>query len=291
MKYFSVFFLSIISINFFGQSNQNTDVYLSDISIESDMVIISNILNISNNKGYDSQPSFLDKNTMVFSSTNGDQIDILKYNIKKKEKTWVSSTVDNEHSPIVSPIKNAVSSVRILKNGKQHLYSYSLKDGSSTVLIDNLQIGYHAWYDKETVVLSIEDGTTLSLNVANIKSNTNKTVAKNVGRSLANIPKSKLISYISKETEQWEIRSYDPITDTSKKIINTLEGSEDLCWTPNGVILMAKDNELHKFDPKKDSTWTMLGALSDPRLKHITRLSVNNDTSKLALVVENEDEE
>lgn len=286
MKYILSVFFGILFLNSFSQ--QNTDVYIFDIEISDEHIFISDILNISNNDGYDNQPSFIDKNTIVFSSTNEGQTDIAIFDIKKQNKTWLSSTETNEYSPLESPFKNSVSAIRMFKNGDQHLYNYDIKEGTPSVILDNLQVGYHAWYNKETVILSIVEGNTLSLNVANITDKSNKTVVKKIGRSLAKIPKTDLISYVSKENKIWEIRSYDPLTNESKFIINTLEGSEDLCWTPNGVIIMAKGNELHKFNPKKDEKWELLGALTDERLTHITRLSVNADASKLALVVEKE---
>lgn len=286
MKYFLALCFGLLITNSFAQ--QNTDVYIFDIQISDEHIFISDILNISNNDGYDNQPSFINKNTIVFSSTNNGQTDIAEYDIKKHKKTWITSTESSEYSPLKSPLKNTVSAIKMFKNGDQHLYRYNLKDGSETVLIDNLHIGYHVWFDKETVILSIVEGNILSLNVVNIDNKSNKTMVKNIGRSLCKIPKTDLISYVSKDSKSWEIRSYDPITNTSSFIINTLKGSEDLCWTPNGVIIMAKGNELYKFNPKKDEGWELLGALSDERLTNITRLSVNADASKLALVVEKE---
>jgi hypothetical protein len=286
MKYILAFCFGILFLSSFSQ--HNTDVYIFDIQISDEHIIISDILNVSNNDGYDNQPSFLDKNTILYSSSNKNQTDIAMFDIKKQTKTWLISTESNEYSPLKSPIKNSISSIRMFKNGDQHLYSYDIKNRTPSVLIDNLQIGYHVWYSDETVILSIIEGNTLALNVANITDKSNKTTVKNIGRSLAKIPKTNLISYVSKASNIWEIRSYDPLTNESKFIINTLQGSEDFCWTPNGVIIMAKGNELHKFNPKKDDAWKLLGALSDKRLTDITRLSVNSDASKLALVVENE---
>ena len=285
MKYTLFFYFGILFLNSFSQ--QNTDIYIFDIRVADNHVSISDILSTSNNEGYNNQPSFLDKNTIIYSSTNNNQTDIAIFDIKKQKKTWLTSTQSDEYSPLICPIKNSISSIRMFKNGDQHLYSYDIKDGTPTLLIDGLKIGYHVWFNKETVILSIVEGDILSLNVANIIKDDNKTTVKNIGRSLAKIPKTKLISYVSKENDLWEIRSYNPLTNESKFIINTLDGSEDLCWAPNGVIIMAKGNEIHKFNPKKDKTWELLGVLTDKRLTHITRLSVNADASKLALVVEN----
>ena len=286
MKYFFLFFFGIFLSNSYAQNN--TDVYIFDIEIHEDGVFISNILNISPNDGYDNQPSFIDKNTLVYSSTNNGKTDIAEYNIKKDKKTWINSSEYNEYSPILAPFKNTISAVRVLKSGDEHLYQFNIKNGDEAVLIDNLKIGYHAWINEETVLLAILENNSLSLNIANITTKTNKTVVKNIGRSLSKIPNSNLFSYISKESKTWEIRSYNPATNTSKLIIKTLEGSEDLCWTSHGYIIMAKGNELHVFNPKKDEDWKLLGVLSDERMTNITRLNINSDASKLAIVVESE---
>ena len=286
MKYLFLLFFGISLSNSCAQNN--TDVYIFDIKIDEESIFISNILNISPNVGYDNQPSFVDKNTLLYSSTNNGLTDIAEYNIKKNKKVWINPSENNDYSPIVAPVKNTISAVRILKNGDQQLFLINMKNGEETVLIDHLKIGYHAWINEDVVLLAIIENNSLSLNVANIKNKTNKTVVKNIGRSLNKIPNSNSFSYISKENKTWEIRSYNPATNTSKLIINTLKGSEDLCWTPNGVIIMAKGNELHKFNPKKDKDWELLGVLSDERMTNITRLNVNSDATKLALVVENE---
>lgn len=286
MKYLFLLFFGISLSNSYAQNN--ADVYIFDIKIDEESIFISNILNISPNVGYDNQPSFVDKNTLLYSSTNNGQTDIAEYNIKKNKKVWINSSENNDYSPLVAPVKNTISAVRILKSGDRQLFLINIKDGEETVLIDNLQVGYHAWINEEIVLLAILENNSLSLNIANIKNKTNKTVVKKIGRSLSKIPNSNSFSYISKESETWEIRSYNPATNTSKLIINTLKGSEDLCWTPNGDIIMAKGNELHKFNPKKDKNWVLLGALSDERMTNITRLNVNSDASKLAIVVESE---
>lgn len=273
---------------FFCFSQQKTEVYLFDLQIDKDFVILSNSLNISNNVGYDSQPSFIDKKTIVFSSTNNGQTDIAKYDIEAETKSWVCETKSNEFSPLKIPNKDAVSAIRQGLDKSQKLVSYNLEDATETILVDSLLIGYHTWFDQNTVILAILEGESLSLNIANIENNTSKTVIKNIGRSIHKIPKSKLISYINKEGEQWEIRSYDPVTNKSAFIINTIDGSEDICWSPNGIIITGKGLDIFKFNPKTDKEWVKIGTLSDKKLSNITRLSINKNSTKVVLVVDQE---
>ncbi len=278
--------LLLCFIPFFSFAQQKTEVYLFDLQIDKDFVILSNSLNISNNVGYDSQPSFIDKNTIVFSSTNNNQTDIAKYDIESKTKTWVCETESSEFSPLKIPNKNAVSAIKQGLDSSQKLVSYDLENATEKILVDSLLIGYHVWFDENTVALAILENESLSLNIANLESNTNKTVVKNIGRSLHKIPKSKLISYINKESELWEIRSFDLITNTSKFIINTISGSEDICWTPKGIIITGKGLDLFKFNPKTDTDWVKIGSLPDEKISNITRLSINKNATKLVLVVD-----
>lgn len=273
---------------FFCFSQQKTEVYLYDLKIDKEYVILLNSLNISNNVGYDNQPSFIDKNTIAFSSTNNEQTDIAIYDIKAKSKSWVSVTESSEFSPVKIPNKNAVSVIRQGLDNSQNLVSYSLEDATETVLIDSLLIGYYTWVDENIVALAILEDNSLSLNFANLENNTNKTVLKNIGRSLHKIPKSKLISYINKESSPWEIRSYDYTTNTSEFIVNTVSDSEDICWTPNGTIITGNGLDLLKFNPKTDSEWVNIGTLSDKKLSNITRLNMNKNSSRLVLVVDQE---
>ena len=63
------------------------------------------------------------------------------------------------------------------------------------------------------------------------------------------------MSYISKKTDLWSINSFDPVSKETSTIINTVEGSEDLTWTNNGVILMSDGNSSFSFHPGYDKDW------------------------------------
>lgn len=283
MKYV-IFLLTFLSLTGFAQ--KNNEVFLFDVSIEEDFVMISNSINISDNPGYDSQPNFIDNNNLVFSSTNKDKTDIAIYNIKKKTKSWVQETKSSEFSPTKIKDEDAISLIRQGLDNTQKLYKYSLKDSTKTPLVTDLIVGYHTWIDKETVALAILENNGLSLNIYNTVTKENKTVATNIGRSLHKIPKSNLISYIDKSESQWKINSYDPATKASKFILNVLDNSEDVFWSSKGILVTGVDNKFYKFDPKIDEDWVKIGTLANKSLTNITRISINNDTSKIAIVVD-----
>lgn len=283
MKHTIVLLVVLATIPAFSQTN--TEVYLFDIVKKGETIILNNQRNISNNEGYDNQPSIFNDTIVLFSSTRNKQTDIAVYNSKKAKVDWITETKNgSEYSPTKIPNKDQVSSIRLDQDGKQLLYRYDYKTGESEVLLKGLKIGYHTWFNEDILVSSVLEDNAMSLVVSNIKKGTNHTFQKKVGRSLHKIPNSNLISYISKENKGWEIKSIDPITGTTKKIINSIPGSEDMCWLPDGTILMTKGNRIFKFNPKTDSGWNTFYTFMDKEIGAISRIATNTAGSMLALV-------
>ncbi|WP_223148861.1 nuclear transport factor 2 family protein [Aquimarina sp. RZ0] len=280
----SVTFLILLN-SFISLSQSDTEIYLFDISTKEGVSELTNQKNISNNKGYDSQPSFYKDSIILFSSTRNKQTDIARYSIKDTQVTWISQTPGgSEYSPLKIPDQKSISAIRLDTSGKQLVYKYEYKTGKSSVLIKDLVVGYQTWFNKDILVSSVLENEGLSLVVSNIKEHTNKTFQNTIGRSLHKIPNSHLISYISKENEQWEIKSLNPVTGEIQKIINTIPESEDMCWLIDGTILMGKGNNIFKFNPKTDKKWSLFYSFLDKEIANISRMATNQTGTLLALV-------
>lgn len=292
MKILTLLTLLSISLSLFGQPD--TEVYLVDINKTGAQIQLSNPRNISNNVGYDNQPYFYDDNSVLFAATRADQTDILKFNILEgSTSSWLTDTPSgSEYSPVRIPESNAISAIRLDFDGLQRLYEYDLEDGSSKVLLKGAKIGYHVWYTSEMLVATILVENRMDLIVSYpVGSGKYTIVQKNVGRSLQNIPNTELVSFISKENpENWALKSLNPITGATEKIID-LENLEDICWLPDGTLLAGKDNALYKYHTKKDEGWVLLQSFTDKNINNITRLAVNESTTRLAFVAENSPED
>ncbi len=275
-----VFLVGIFTIQ--GQSN--TEIFLYNLEITSSEILLKNSKNISNNEGYDNQPSFIDNRFFLFSSTRNNQTDIAQYDLRYDTKSWINFSDGGEYTPLKIPNKNEISAVRLDKDGTQKLYTYSLDDGGSTEIIKNLMVAYYTWYDDNTIVSAVIEDDNLNLYVTNTNQNTSKKIANNVGRSFHNIPNSKLISFISKPNgKPWQIKSLNPITGATRVLANTMLGVEDICWLDAQTILSGKDNVLYKLTLKQDNNWKQVADVSADGITKITRITVNKDGNKLLM--------
>ena len=277
--------LLYIPATFIAQSN--TEVFVFDLLKEGNGYQLIHKKNISNNPGYDSQPFFYENDKIIFASTRNGQTDILLYNLKDNTKRFISnSPKGGEYSPQKIPNSKNISAVRLDNSGLQRFYSYNIKTGKDKELIKDFKIAYPAWYNKDTLIAVTIVNDALELFIFNLKNKINSAVAKNVGRSVHKIPNSNLVSFISKETtDNWLVKSLNPKTKEIKTI-TPVGKSEDITWLPNGTLLIANGKEILKFNPKKDSLPKLFFSFIDENSMNISRIAVNSDGTKIALVAE-----
>ena len=267
-------------------SQSNTEIYVFDLNISKNTISITNPINISNNKGYDSQPFFEGDNQLIFSSNRNGQTDIATYDINTKTKRFYSNTaIGSEYSPQPVPGLKHKTAVRLDTTGLQRLYIYRSKP--IRTIIKNFKVAYYTWFDENTIVSAVIENDSLNLFTTFLKDHKSRKYAKNVGRSFHKIPNTKLVSFISKENpNQWQIKSLNPLTGETKFITNTIENSEDLCWLNDGSILMTQKNQIFISNPSKGKDWTILKSFKDNRFQNLTRIATNLANNRLALVSE-----
>jgi len=206
----------------------DTEVQLFDIVKNENGYVLKNRKNISNNSGYDNQPYFYNEGDILFASARNGHTDIALYNISTNTISYQSNTIQGgEYSPQRIPESQDISAVRLDDDGLQRLYKYNFKTKKYTELIKDLKIAYPTWYDKNTVVAVTIVDDLLELLMIDLKENKTVSMAKNVGRSVHRIPHSNLVSFISKEQDNWTLNSLDLISKEIK-IIASVGQSEDV---------------------------------------------------------------
>lgn len=268
-----------------------TEIYLFDLSEKDSLITLSNPVNISNNEGYDNQPSFTeDGQAVLFTSFRFGQSDISKYFIPEKYRVWITDTKESEFSPMFVPGKKKYfSCVRLNEDDTQLLYKYAYKKKAPEVLIPNLKVGYYLWLTEKSLMSFVIDDIE-SLQVTDFKYDIRYPIQSNIGRSFQKIPStaglgSNLVSFISLDHEVPEIYSINPKNSETKYITDALEGSQDITWTASGNMLMGKGNNIFKFRPGVDKDWQIINIESELPVEGISRLVISPDGKKLAVVV------
>lgn len=272
-------------------AQEPTEIYLFDLKEQENTITIEHPVNISNNDGYDNQPSFTeDGSGILFTSFRDGQSDISKYFIDENYRVWLTNTEESEFSPMPFPGKKKYfSCVRLNKDGTQYIYKYNFKKKPPELLIPDLKVGYYLWFNEKTIISFVIDDVE-TLQVTNFKYDIRYPIQSNIGRSLNKIPESAglgkgLVSYISMGHEVPEIYSIDPLNSNTKYITDALPGSQDITWTAKGTLLMGKGDKIYKFHPGKDKDWQPVIIESEFSFEGISRLVISPDGSRLAVVV------
>ncbi len=272
-------------------AQESTEIYLFDLKEQENTITISNPVNISNNDGYDNQPSFTEDGlAILFASFRDGQSDISKYFIDENFRVWLTNTEESEFSPMPVPGKKKYfSCVRHNEDDTQFLYKYAYKKKLPELLIPDLKVGYYLWFNDKTLISFVIDDVE-TLEVTNFKYDIRYPIQSNIGRSLHKIPRSAglgegLVSFISLSHEVPEIYSINPLNSEIIYLTDALSNSQDITWTAKGSMLMGKDTKIYKFHPGSDESWQPILIESEFPFEGISRLVISPDGSKLAVVV------
>lgn len=281
--------LLISACTLFAQPN--TNVYLFDIVQHYPGVSFENMRIVSNQNGYDNQPSFYDNETIIFVSTRNEQTDIAKYDIASGTASWLTNTpLGSEYSPLRIPNSEDISAIRLDKNGLQRLYRYGNESWQPTLLIDKLKVGYHVWDTEDQLITSVlvKDGMNLMLNY--LPENKNNTIDQGVGRSLHKIPSSKSISFISSANGSGMIASYNTQTGKIKDLFNMPSNAQDMCWLNKTEILIPNGKQIMLATLGEENALNVLHEFKEKEIYNISRMAVSPDGRHLVLVTDDNPE-
>ncbi len=268
-----------------AQTAPATEIFLAPLTLSGDRVSVGRPVNVTNNPGYDNQPQFLpDSSGFLFSSNrDGRQTDIYRYDINEKRIVQVTRTGDNEYSPTMTPDGMTFTTIR---GAEQKLWRFMMDgtDGGLAAAHMGL-IGYHVWISPSRIATFIlgaqrEPNT---LQVLDLRTGAADTVERSIGRSLLMRPGRGTVSFVHKPQGQpWVIKELDPATRQMTTLVETLEGSEDLAWTPDGRIMMGQQGKLFVWQP--GGQWREVADLSRRGVANISRLTVSPDGRWIAIV-------
>lgn len=277
-----------------------TEVYLAPLTTGATPGFgIGPWINISNNAGYDNQPSFLpDSSGLLFSSNrDGKQTDIYRYDSASKKLSQVTSTPESEYSPTVTPDRRTFSVIRVEADNTQRLWRFDLDGSNPRLVLENVKpVGYHAWIDDTHLALFVlgSGNAPATLQLADTTTGLATVAVTGIGRSILIRPGKGTVSYLATGETPRVFKELDPKTGATTTLIAPVEGSQDCAWLPDGRLLMARGTAISAWAPGS-TTWSQFfnPAIVDwvleavpPPVANITRIAVSPDGKWLAFVAE-----
>ena len=154
-------------------------------------------------------------------------------------------------------------------------------------MIDNLKVGYHVWASKNQLLLFVLGDSSNTLHLYDISKKTDKGLATNIGRSLHKIPGENAMSFIQIISEfEKQIKKINLATGEISLITNTMPGQEYITWLQSDILLAGRGTGLFIYNTKLPEGWQPVFLEGETSaLKGITRIAVNENKTKLAVVI------
>lgn len=285
----NIFAFSLVLLPHLLFSQSNTEVYLFDLNTSETGLELTNMINVSNNPGYDNQPSFIYEDILLFAGNNDGQTDIAQYNIETKIRSWLNTQTDGgEYSPQKLPSGDDVAAVRLDLDGLQRLYTYNSSNENPVMVIDGLAVAYFLFYNDNILISAVLGDGTLDLVISNLNEKTNDTLLVDVGRSIHKVPFKKSISYTAiNEEKNHDLYLLDIDGNLESYFVCQLPiGVQDYIWLNETQILIGSKNKLYVYNTLDIQEWKEVASLEDYQIANITRLAVNPKGTKLAVVGE-----
>ena len=275
--------LFLLFSSFLSAQLPNTDLYLFDLSqdaLNNYHVHSPKYLNDFNEKGYNNQASFVNDEELFITSSkpNGSNTDIYILNIRNNTLKRVTATKESEYSATLMPNYTNFSCIRVNDNNEQHLWAYPLNraDAGKAIIKDLTNVGYHVWLSASKLALFLVNDP-VQLAIVDLPDESPRVVHDNIGRTLIKNNAGNLLYVHKYDDTYWYIKEYNPNTNKTEIVIQTLARSEDFTYTTDGTILMGNKSKLFSFKPGKDENWRELMDLNVFGINRITRMAVNKD--------------
>lgn len=287
--------ISLFNLTSYAQNSSDiiaVDVRKSGLKME---LIPETETKITDRKGYDNQPNFINDKQLAFSSAdeNGN-FDIIIYNFDTGKFTNLTKTPNqNEYSPRITDCGLYVSAVTVEEGGLQRLWLYPTNFGEPELLYDDiLPVGYYDWYDNKAAMFVL--GQPNSLVYPYSKSDI-LTISQNIGRSVVKRPKTSIISYIDKNSvieklglKSYSIKGFDLEKKESVDLGSTKGLVEDFIWLDKNHLLTSEGNSLfiRKYN---EETWHKIGEVNLSNYQKISRLAYSPKLKKIVIIMDRMD--
>lgn len=277
-------FLLVLNASVFSQQ-PNSEIFLFSIEKNADKFTFSGGKNITNNAGYDNQPSFsLDNRSILFTANrNGKDTNIYEYFLADGRTEQITTSEDNEYTAkdfngkTLNFIREGSSQVMTIFK-----YDRQTKQESPALKIKE-PVAYYAFNAKGDALVWVRYA--FFIHWVNSEKNINRFVTDYAQPSTPQwIPNTDNFTFVKRlpSDELW-IYEFNPSNRAVRPIVQNKDGKINYAWMPDGSLLIGSGAKLFKFDEKNDKTWVQIADLSSFGIKDILRLAVSSDGKNLAV--------
>ena len=261
----------------------STDIYLYRISRL--LPFGDRLINITNRRGYDNQPSW-DGQTILYTSARDGQTDIFRYSNGAHAR--LTATQESEYSAAITPDGRGISVVRVERDSTQRLWHFPADGGAPSLILESIKpVGYYAWLDSTLIALFVL-GSPNTLQIADTRSGTSRVVTSSIGRALQRVPESRRASYLRRVDTRWRLETVSPIPRSNGSFdVDTIaflpDSAEYVVWRSPTELYSGAGSRIYRMR-LPDRRWQQIAELAG--LRRISRLAISPDGRTLAVVAE-----
>ena len=264
----------------------STEIFLIDLGKDKSNPIFDKSINISNNPGYDNQPSFSSSNDRIVfvSMRDSSQTDIYEYVISKKIATALAIKPESEYSPVYISGSKDISIVRVDADKGQRLYRFNDTSYDANLVIEGIDsVGYYCYLNDSTIALAVLNNG-MDLYIYETSSSQFIIVANGIGRCLLRHPATnELIFTIKSPDGTVTLMKFDMETGIKNHFADGIPGVEDYVFSPSGELWAGHDGKLFSMVLGSEKEWKEIADFSET-IGTFYRMALSPDGRYLAVV-------
>jgi hypothetical protein len=263
----------------------NSEILLFSVDQNDGKTTFSGGKNVTNNPGYDNQPSFsLDNRSLLFTSNrNGKDTNIFEYFLADGRTEQITTSADNEYTAKDRDGKS-LNFVREGSDQTMTVFSFERQTKKESLAFKIKEpVAYYAFNSKGDALVWVRYA--FFIHWVNSDKNINRFVADYALPSTPQlIPGTDNFSFVKRlPTDEMWIYEFNPTNQTIRPIVQNKDGKVNYAWMPDGSLLIGSGTKLFRFNEKSDKSWVEIGDLSSFGVKEILRLAVSSDGKNLAV--------
>src|ERR1700756_397229 len=281
----ALFTLLLTCFKVFAQLPE-TELFLATIEIKNNLIKVKSAEKISNHKGYNNQPCFINNDDKILFTSDiesNSKTHICSYNIKSKKIERLSITNTSEYSALLVPNQKDFSVVMVEEDSTQRIWAFDLLKGGNKSCISQQtdSVGYYTWLGKDSI-LYYKLTSPHSLHALNIKTNQDVWLCNNPTRSFKKVS-STTFFYVIHEDAQNIVYIFDIRTQKATPFANdNVSANQDYIWHNTLGLLKSEGAKIYRYSPDT-KVWAELVDFSSFGIKKTTRFSISANGKYIAL--------